>query len=77
MNKKNTKISCRFLQRAVYYAPDELRHCCKRFYHKGEMKGDVPMFSLEENLDVFSIAIDKDMTINMGWGSTLISIPVQ
>ena len=52
MNKKNTKISCRFLQRAVYYAPDELRHCCKRFYHKGQMKGDVPMFSLEKNLDV-------------------------
>ena len=51
MDQKKT-ISCRFLQRAIYYGPDELRHCCKRFYHKGKMKGDVPMFSLQKNPDV-------------------------
>tara|TARA_B100000989_G_scaffold297332_1_gene282840 strand:+ start:269 stop:1594 length:1326 start_codon:yes stop_codon:yes gene_type:complete len=52
MDKKDKTISCRFLQRAIYYAPDELRHCCKRYYYKGEMKGDVPMFSLQGNPDV-------------------------
>jgi len=45
-------ISCRFLQRAIYYAPDELRHCCKRYYHKEKMMGDVKIFSLNNNLDV-------------------------
>ena len=34
------KISCRFLQRAVYYAPDELRHCCQRYYVNGKLMGD-------------------------------------
>ena len=28
------KISCRYLQRAVYYAPTELRHCCKRYFYQ-------------------------------------------
>jgi organic radical activating enzyme len=49
--KKITK-SCRFLQRAIYFGTDELRHCCKRFFHNGKMKGDVPIFSLKKNLDV-------------------------
>ena len=49
-----TKVtkSCRFLQRAIYYGTDELRHCCKRYFHNGKMKGDVPIFSLKKNLDV-------------------------
>ena len=50
------------------------------YFHKDEddvAKVTIPVKKIEENLDVFSIAIDKDMTINMGWGSTLISIPVQ
>ena len=50
------------------------------YFHKDEndvAKVTIPVKQTEENLDVFSIAIDEDMTINMGWGSTLISIPVQ
>lgn len=48
MQKSNEKISCRFLQRAIYYAPDELRHCCKRYYYKGKMMGDVPIFDAKK-----------------------------
>lgn len=33
--------SCGSLHHAVFAAPDVLRHCCKRFYVNGEMKGDV------------------------------------
>ena len=29
------------MHHAIYAAPDVLRHCCKRFYVDGEMKGDV------------------------------------
>jgi hypothetical protein len=50
------------------------------YFHKDEndvAKVTIPVKQTEENLDVFSIAIDEDMTINMGWGTTLISIPVQ
>ena len=50
------------------------------YFHKDEndvAKVTIPVKQTEENLDVFSIAIDEDMTINMGWGSTLIRIPVQ
>ena len=50
------------------------------YFHKDEndvAKVTIPVKQTEKNLDVFSIAIDEDMTINMGWGTTLISIPVQ
>ena len=46
------KISCRFLQRAVYYAPDELRHCCQRYYVNGKLMGDVKVLSAKDNSDV-------------------------
>ena len=50
------------------------------YFHKDEndiAKVTIPVKQTEENLDVFSIAIDEDMTINLGWGTTLISIPGQ
>ena len=50
------------------------------YFHKDEndvAKVTIPVKQTEENLDVFSIAIDEDMTINLCWGTTLISIPVQ
>ncbi|MDB4709103.1 DUF2911 domain-containing protein [Flavobacteriaceae bacterium] len=50
------------------------------YFHKDEndvAKVTIPVKQTEENWDVFSIAIDEDMTINLGWGTTLISIPVQ
>ena len=50
------KISCRFLQRAIYYAPDELRHCCKRYFYKGKLMGDV---KIHEITDDESVSLDK------------------
>ena len=40
-------------------------------------KVSVPVKKTEETVDVFSIAIDKDMTIHMGWGDIVLSIPVE
>ena len=37
------KKSCVSLQRSVYFAPDEVRTCCQRFFVDGRMKGDVPL----------------------------------
>ena len=42
------KLSCTALQSSVYLAPDELRHCCKRFFYKGELKGDVQIFPVQK-----------------------------
>ncbi|MEO5338920.1 MAG: radical SAM protein [Magnetococcus sp. MYC-9] len=39
-------ISCQYLQRAIYFAPDELRHCCKRFFVQGALRGDVRICSV-------------------------------
>ena len=44
-------LSCRFLQRAIYFAPDELRHCCKRYFFRGEMKGDVRIFPVNSDAE--------------------------
>ena len=46
------KISCRYLQRAIFYAPDELRHCCKRYFVDGELKGDVKIFEASDDKDI-------------------------
>ena len=53
MNNKKT-FSCNSLHNALYLAPDELRHCCKRFYVNGKMKGDVKIFSVNNSKDVNS-----------------------
>lgn len=33
--------SCFDLQHSLFLAPDEIRTCCKRYFHQGKMKGDV------------------------------------
>lgn len=33
--------SCYDLHHALFLAPDEIRTCCKRYFHRGQMKGDV------------------------------------
>ena len=50
------------------------------YFHKDEndvAKVTIPVKKSEKIIDVFSIVIDKDMTIHMGWGDVILSIPVQ
>ena len=38
----NSKFySCEDLQESIFLGPDEIRTCCKRFFHEGELRGDV------------------------------------
>lgn len=59
--------SCFDLHKSVFLAPDEIRTCCKRFFHEGELKGDVVLLKEEaQNAEtVFSyeqiIAAKKDL----------------
>ena len=50
------KISCRYLQRGLFFAPGELRHCCKRYFHKGKLMGDVKILDAKNDED---ISLDK------------------
>ena len=50
------------------------------YFHKDEndvAKVTIPVKKSDEIIDIFSIVIDKDMTIHMGWGDVILSIPVQ
>ncbi len=50
------------------------------YFHKDEndvAKVTIPVKKSEEIIEVFSIVIDKDMTIHMGWGDVILSIPVK
>ena len=51
MTRQKT-LSCPSLHHSVYMAPDELRHCCKRFFVKGKMKGDVRIFRVKNDEDI-------------------------
>tara|TARA_B100000242_G_C43039706_1_gene484964 strand:+ start:686 stop:1999 length:1314 start_codon:yes stop_codon:yes gene_type:complete len=46
------KRSCKHIQEAIYFGPDEIRTCCQRFFYKGEMKGDASLIKIDENRDV-------------------------
>ncbi len=50
------------------------------YFHKKEnnvVAIEVPVKKVKEPIEAFSISIDKEMTIHMGWGNVVISIPVQ
>ena len=50
------KLSCDYLHHSIYLAPNELRHCCKRFFYDGKMQGDVKIFDVNKDE---KISIDK------------------
>jgi organic radical activating enzyme len=37
----NTFLSCKDLEHSLFFGPDEIRACCKRFFVDGKQKGDV------------------------------------
>ena len=51
-NKQKKTLSCEALHHSVYLAPNELRHCCKRFFVNGEKKGDVKIFPVKSEKDI-------------------------
>lgn len=52
MPNSEKKISCEALHHSIYLAPNEFRHCCKRFFYKGKMKGDVKILDINNDQDV-------------------------
>jgi poly(ribitol-phosphate) beta-N-acetylglucosaminyltransferase len=50
MHKKT--LSCEALHGSIYFAPDMLRHCCKRFTRNGKLQGDVKIFDVKTQDDI-------------------------
>ena len=46
--------SCYDLHHSIFFAPDEIRTCCKRFFVDGKMKGDVSLIT-QKNFDIKDI----------------------
>lgn len=46
--------SCYDLHNSIFFAPDEIRTCCKRFFVDGKMKGDVSLLT-QKNFDIKDI----------------------
>lgn len=49
------------------------------YFHKDEndvVRITAPVSKTEEEVEAFSIIIDENMTIYMGWGNTIVTIPV-
>ena len=46
--------SCIDLHKRLYLRANEVRTCCKRFFYKGEMKGDVVLFQHNKNMPSIS-----------------------
>jgi len=57
MTKEN--YSCASLHHSIYFSPNELRHCCKRFYVKGKIKGDVKIIPVNKTSDISVESIRK------------------
>ena len=45
-------LSCDALHHAIFAAPDVFRHCCKRFFVRGKMKGDVEIFNFTSDANI-------------------------
>ena len=59
MSKKKI-ISCEDLQSSLYFAPNVLRHCCQRFFVKGQLKGDVEIYKVKDTADIQADKIIKE-----------------
>jgi organic radical activating enzyme len=58
--------SCIYIQKALYFAPSEIRACCQRFFYKDELKGDAVLVKAEkENITYDEIIDAKRKLINL------------
>ena len=54
-------LSCPSIHYALFMAPNELRHCCKRYFINGERKGDAVVFKVDSDDDINIDKINKNI----------------
>lgn len=52
------KKSCIYIQKAIYFAPSEIRACCQRFFYKDELKGDALLLKAKKEDITYSEIVD-------------------
>lgn len=49
--------ACRSLLAAVYFAPEQIRTCCKRYHYANQLKGDAVLFDNGNQCDISSLTL--------------------
>lgn len=55
----STRLSCKDLDSSLFLGPDEIRACCKRFFVRGERKGDVVLLKGDDGIGLGEINMAK------------------
>jgi poly(ribitol-phosphate) beta-N-acetylglucosaminyltransferase len=42
--------TCQDLEESLYIAPNEIRSCCQRFFHKDKMRGDAKLIAIKDGI---------------------------
>ena len=42
--------TCQDLEESLYIAPNEIRSCCQRFFHKNKMRGDAKLLNIKDGI---------------------------
>lgn len=59
-----THLSCRDLKNSVFFGPHEIIGCCKRFFYKGKMKGDIILMPDSSDITLQKI-LDKKKEVEL------------
>lgn len=51
----NSYLSCKDLKNSIFFGPNEIIGCCKRFFHKEKMKGDIILMPNSEDISLKKI----------------------
>ena len=43
-------LSCKDIESSLYIAPNEIRSCCQRFFHKNKMRGDTKLLEIKDGI---------------------------
>ena len=43
-------LSCKDIESSLYIAPNEIRSCCQRFFHKNKMRGDTKLLEIKDGV---------------------------
>jgi glycosyltransferase involved in cell wall biosynthesis len=65
----NQQLSCKDIDSSIFFAPDEIRACCKRFFVNGIQKGDVVLLKNTSDVSYAHILDAKNSLsnrLNMG-----------
>jgi len=55
-------LSCRDLKNSIFFGPHEIIGCCKRFFHKGKMKGDIVLMPDSKDITLQKI-LDRKLEV--------------